>query len=101
MNLEIINNVGTFEIHGDFTGANTDIVESYFNKLLDTYYEVVLCLKQVQQIDSNALKVLQFITAKAKRRSKVLFVLGKENAIVFQELKKANLTKIFKNDYDC
>ena len=101
MNFEIINNVGRYEIHGDFTGANTDIVATYFNTLLDTYYEVVICLKQVKLIDNNALEILQHITEKAKRRSKILFVLGKENSYVFQEFKKANLINIFKNDYDC
>lgn len=101
MNFEIINNRGTFEIHGDFIDHHTSTVANYFNTLLDTYYEVVICLKQVQRIDQNALNVMQFIAAKAKRRSKVLFVLGTDNVYVRQQFNKANLNTIFRNDYDC
>jgi anti-anti-sigma regulatory factor len=95
MNFKIINNQGTFEIHGDFIDANTHTAALYFNKLLDTYYEIVICLKHVKQIDQNALNVMQFITAKAKRRSKVLFVQGKENICVSKQLKNS-----LKNDYN-
>lgn len=100
MNFEIINNKGVFEIHGNFTNANTNKVEDYFNTLLDTYYEVVISLKQVTQIDSNALNVMRFIADKAKKRSKVLFVLGKGNERIRKQFSKANLNTIFKNDYD-
>ena len=51
MNLQIFNNQGTFEIHGDFIEAHANIVRTYFSDLLDTYYEIVICLKQVKKID--------------------------------------------------
>ncbi|MFI1743395.1 hypothetical protein [Thalassobellus sediminis] len=100
MNFEIINNKGVYEIHGDFTNDHTNKVETYFNNLLDTYYEVVISLKKVKQIDNKALEVMRFISEKAKRRSKVLFVLGKGNKRIRNQFKKANLNTIFKNDYD-
>jgi len=100
MNFEIKNNQGVFEIHGDFINDHANQVETYFNNLLDTYYEVVICLKKVKQVDTKAIKVMQFIATKAKRRSKVLFVLGKENRRIKKQFKKANLNTIFKNDYD-
>lgn len=100
MNFEIINNKGVYEIHGDFINDHTNKVETYFNNLLDTYYEVVISLKKVNKIDNKALEVMRFISEKAKRRSKVLFVLGKGNKRIKTEFKKANLNTIFKNDYD-
>lgn len=100
MNFEIINNKGVFEIHGDFTKNHTNLVADYFNTLLDRYYEIVICLKQVKHIDNKAMDVMRFISAKAKRRSKVLFVLGKENKNIKRQLKNANLNNIFRNDYD-
>ncbi len=100
MNFEIINNRGIFEIHGDFTNVHANQVANYFNNLLDRYYEIVICLKQVKHIDCAALNVMQFIAAKAKRRSKVLFVLGKDNSCVNKEFRKHDLTNIFRNDYD-
>ncbi|NMH88734.1 hypothetical protein [Flavivirga algicola] len=100
MNFEIINNKGVFEIHGDFTKAHTNQVANYFNNLLDKYYEIVICLKQVKCIDDKALNVMRFIVAKAKRRSKILFVLGKDNKRINKQFKTANLNNIFKNDYD-
>ena len=100
MNFEIINNRGVFEIHGHFTNAYTNQVADFFNNLLDRYYEITICLKQVKRIDTKAINVMQFIAAKAKRRSKVLFVLGKENKRIKKQFEAANLTNIFRNDYD-
>ena len=100
MNFEIVNNRGVFEIHGDFTNAHTNQVANYFNNLLDTYYEIVICLKQVKRMDESALNVLQFIATKAKRRSKVLFILGKNNKSINKQFKAANLNNLFRNDYD-
>lgn len=100
MRLEIINNNGVFELHGHFVEANTYKVANYFNTLLDRYYEIVICLKGVQKIDASALNVMQFITTKGRRRSKTVFVLGKENKNIKDKFNKANLTNIFKNDYD-
>ncbi|WP_303317949.1 STAS domain-containing protein [Flavivirga abyssicola] len=100
MNFKIINNRGVFEIHGDFINEHTNQVATYFNNLLDTYYEVVICLNQVKRMDDTALNVMQFIAAKAKRRSKTLFVLGKENKRINKQFKTSNLNNIFKNDYD-
>ncbi|MEP1487426.1 MAG: STAS domain-containing protein [Algibacter sp.] len=100
MNFQIINNKGVFEVCGDFTNTNTDEVANYFDNLLDTYYEIVICLKKVKQIDESALSVMQCIANKAKKRSKILFVLGKENKSIKGIFNKANLTSIFRNDYN-
>ena len=99
MSFEIINNKGVFEIHGHFTNAYTNQVADLFNNLLDRYYEITICLKHVKRMDSKALNVMQFITAKAKRRRKVLFVLGKDNKRIKKQFEKANLNDIFCNDY--
>lgn len=99
MNFEIINNKGIFEIHGDFINEHTNQVATYFNNLLDTYYEIVICLKNVKQVDETAINVMKFISGKASRRSKTLFVLGKENESISTQFKKANLNTIFRNDY--
>ncbi|MDO5969067.1 STAS domain-containing protein [Flavivirga aquimarina] len=100
MNFEIINNKGVFEIHGDFTHAHSNQVANYFNKLLDRYYEIVICLKQVTCMDETAMNVMHFISAKAKRRSKVLFVLGEDNKSINRQLNSSNLNTIFNNDYN-
>ncbi|GAA3612077.1 hypothetical protein Q4Q39_04620 [Flavivirga amylovorans] len=100
MNLEIVNNKGVFEIHGDFINEHTNQVATFFNNLLDTYYEIVICLKHVKQIDETAINVMKFISNKAKRRSKILFVLGNENKRIYSQLNKANLIYVFGNDYD-
>ena len=99
MNLQILNNQGIFEIHGDFIEAHTSIVKAYFNDLLDTYYEIVICLKQVEKIDKYGLNVMQFIVNKASKRSKIIFVLGGENKNIIKKFQKANMSNIFKNDY--
>ena len=99
MNLQILNNQGTFEIHGDFIEAHANIVKAHFNDLLDTYYEIVICLKQVEKIDNSGLSVMQFIVNKAAKRSKIIFVLGGKNKNIIKKFKKANLSNIFKNDY--
>ncbi len=99
MNLEIKNNQGVYEIHGDFINEQTNQVAIYFNKLLDTYYEVVVCLKHVTKVDETALNVMKFISDKAKRRSKVLFVLGEENLSICEQFKHANLNSLFRKDY--
>ncbi len=99
MDFQIINNKGTFEIHGNLTQENTNTAKDYFNTLLDTYYEIVICLKSVNKIDQSALNVLEFISNKAKKRSKTLFVLGKENQSIKKIIAKAGLNSIFKNDY--
>ncbi len=100
MNFEIINNKGVFEIHGHFTNAYAHYAADFFNNLLDKYYEITICLKQVRRIDKKALNVMQFISAKAKRRSKELFVLGKENKRVKSQFEGANLMNLFRDDYD-
>jgi len=71
MELNIINNKGVFEIHGHFVKENTKQVADYFNTLLDQYYEIVICLKQVKEMDARALSVMRFISKKAKKRSKI------------------------------
>lgn len=99
MSFEIRNNKGVFEIHGQLTLENTTYTKDYFNTLLDRYYEVVICLNKVTKMDESALKVLRFVSEKAKRRSKVLFVLGRKNKKIKNILQKANLNSIFRNDY--
>ncbi|AUP77641.1 hypothetical protein [Flavivirga eckloniae] len=100
MNLKIINNKGVFEIHGDFVNEYTNVVATFFNKLLDTYYEIIICLKNVKKIDERAINVMKFISDKAKRRSKTLFVLGEENKSINKQFEQANLNSIFIVDYD-
>ncbi len=99
MKLQIINTSGTFEVIGNFTLENTDLVKDHFNYLLDHYEEVVMSLKKVKQIDQKAIKVLKDIYAKANRRSKILFVLGKENNAIAKAFKNNKATHIFREDY--
>ncbi len=99
MELEITNKQGTFEIIGNFTGKNTQKVKEQFNYLLDHYEEVILSLKKVTNIDKKATRVLQEIYDKATRRSKILFVLGKDNEQVSSMLQQTQTTHIFRNDY--
>lgn len=99
MDLQINNVRGRMEVTGDFTSKNAAIVKDHFNYLLDHYEEVIMCLNKVKKIDKKALKVLKKIYAKSQRRSKILFVLGKDNREVFKTLKKNQLTHIFRNDY--
>lgn len=99
MKLLIKNTLGTFEIIGNFTATYTKEVKDHFNYLLDHYEEVIMCLHKVNAIDKNALQVLQEIYQKASRRSKVLFILGKENKTVATALKNNQLSHIFRNDY--
>lgn len=101
MDFQIVNNKGVYEIHGDFTTTNTNEVAFYFSNLLDKYYEIVICLKKVRKFDDSALKVMQFLTNKATRRSKTLFVLGKNNKRITSLFNKTSLKGIFRNDYDC
>lgn len=96
MNVQIINNQGTFEIHGDFIEAQAYIVKAYFNGLLDTYYDIAICLKQVEKIDDSGLSVMQFIVDKAAKRSKLIFVLGGENKNIIKKFQKAKLSYILK-----
>ena len=100
MPLEIINNKGVFEVCGEFTSENKGKVKEYFNELLDNYYEVVMCLNKIKKIDESAIDVLKFIHKKAAKRSKVLFVLGRNNSIVKNMFKVFNISYIFKNDYN-
>jgi len=99
LNFQIINNQGTFEIHGNLTSKNASYTKEYFNTLLDRYYEVVICLNKVTKLDNSALQVLRFISKKAKQRSKILFVLGKNNRKIKSAIQRANLNSIFRNDY--
>ncbi|SEL66466.1 hypothetical protein SAMN04487910_2961 [Aquimarina amphilecti] len=99
MELEINNVNGKIEVIGDFTSQNVHKVKEHFNYLLDHYEEVVMCLNKVKRIDEKALPVLKKIYTKAQRRSKVLFILGISNKIVFKFLKRNKLTHIYRNDY--
>jgi len=99
MALEITLQNGAYEISGDFTGINNHKVKAHFNYLLDHYQEVVLCLKKVSKIDKRGIKVLQIIHKKATKRSKTLFVLGKENEYISSLLAQTENLHIFRNDY--
>ncbi|TSE10236.1 MULTISPECIES: STAS domain-containing protein [Aquimarina] len=99
MKLQIINASGKFEIIGNFTLENTETVKDHFNYLLDHYEEVVMSLRKVKKIDQKAIKVLKDIYAKANRRSKILFVLGKENKIIINAFQKNKVSHIFREDY--
>jgi len=79
MDFQIINNKGTFEVQGNLTVENTNYARACFSSLLDAYYEIVICLNKVNKMDNSAIGVLEFISNKAKQRSKTLFVLEKEN----------------------
>ncbi len=97
--LQINNKMGTYEIEGDFTVKNSSIVREKFNYLLDHYEEVIMCLSKVTKIDNSALCVLLEIYSKAKRRSKILFVLGKKNQNIKTMFVESQMNYIFKNDY--
>ncbi len=99
MDFQIINNKGTFEIHGELTIVQANYFKDYFNALLDQCYEIVICLNSVNRIDNSALSALQFISNKAKKRSKTLFILGKENKSINRIITNAGLNSIFRNDY--
>jgi len=99
MELKINNKQGTYEVIGNFTGKNTLKVKEQFNYLLDHYEEVIMSLRKVTFIDKNAAQVLQEIYDKAIRRSKILFVLGKDNQQVANMLRKTQTSHIFRNDY--
>jgi anti-anti-sigma regulatory factor len=99
MKLQIINSSGTFEVIGNLTLNNSELVKDHFNYLLDHYEEVVMSLKKVKKIDKKAIKVLKEIYAKANRRSKILFVLGKENNVIANAFKKNKADYIFREDY--
>ncbi len=99
MELQIHNKLGTFEVIGNFTSIHTQKVKDHFNYLLDHYEEVVISLNKVKQIDKKALSVLNDIYLKANKRSKVLFVIGKENKTIASAFEKNRLTHIFRNDY--
>ncbi len=99
MELQIHNKQGTFEVIGNFTSKNTEKVRDHFNYLLDHYEEVVMCLKKVKEIDQNALNTMNEIYKKASRRSKILFVHGKENKAIANAFINNQLAHIFRNDY--
>ncbi|WP_281989209.1 hypothetical protein [Aquimarina aggregata] len=99
MKLQIINTAGTFEIIGNLTLDNTVIVKEHFNYLLDHYEEVVMCLNKVKKIDKKGIAVLKETHAKANKRSKVLFVLGKENEVVSNAFKENQVNYIFRDSY--
>ncbi|WP_103866692.1 hypothetical protein [Aquimarina sp. I32.4] len=99
MKLQIINTSGTYEVIGNFTLDNTELVKEHFNYLLDHYEEVVMSLKKVKEIDKKAIKVLKDISEKANRRSKILFVLGKENSVIAKAFIKNKANYIFREDY--
>lgn len=99
MKLDIINNKGIYEIHGDFTSRNVFKVKDYFNYLLDHYYEIVICLNNVNKIDLSAMCVLKFIFKKAKKRSKVLLVKGRKNEKIKDMFKLSKANYIFKDNY--
>lgn len=96
MKLQILNNKGVFEIHGHFIEEHADEVRSYFNNLLDTYYEIVICLKEVQQIDKFGISVLEFILKKSTKRCKTVFVLGEKNKRIRKKFKKQIFTRFLK-----
>lgn len=99
MKLQIINTSGTFEVIGNFTLDNTELVKDHFNYLLDHYEEVVISLKKVKKMDQKGIKVLKEIYAKANRRSKILFVLGRDNNKIADLFKKNKANYIFREDY--
>lgn len=99
MKFQIRNNKGTIEIVGNFTTAYASAVQEYFDYLLDHYEEVVMCVKQVHTMDKKAAKVLSSIYEKAKKRNKILFVLGKKNTAIRQAFQQYKITHIFRNDY--
>ena len=99
MNLQIVHTSGKFEVIGNFTLNNTEPVKQQFNYLLDHYEEVVMSLKKVEKIDTKAIQVLKEIYEKANRRSKILFVLGKENSVITKAFKKNNVNYIFREHY--
>jgi len=99
MQLHIENRQGTIAVIGNFTANYSQQVKNHFNYLLDHYEEVIMCVHNVRIIDKNAVQVLQEIYEKATRRSKVLFILGKENTTVAKALENDQLSYIFRNDY--
>ncbi len=99
MNLQIIHTAGRFEVVGNFTLNNTELVKQQFNYLLDNYEEVVMSLRKVEKIDQNGIQVLKDIYAKANKRSKILFVFGKENNVIKKAFKKNKVNYIFRENY--
>jgi len=99
MKLQIQNTLGTYEVIGNFTSDNTQKVKDQFNYLLDHYQEVVLSLDKVNRMDKKAVQVLDYIYHKALKRSKILFVLGKENPVAVQALTTYQRSYIFRHDY--
>ncbi|MFC5048517.1 STAS domain-containing protein [Aquimarina hainanensis] len=99
MKLHISNNLGTYEIIGNFTSKNTHIVKDHFDYLLNHYDEIVISLNKVKIMDVRAIKVLQVIYLKALKRGKVLFVLGKDNFVITSLFDETGMNHIFRDDY--
>ena len=99
MNFQIINNQGVFELHGQLVNEYSEEAFECLNTLLDSYYEIVICLKSLTKIDESGLALMHFVSEKAQKRSKTLFVLGIQNKRILKKFKSANLKSIFKSEY--
>lgn len=99
MNLQIINNKGTYEISGNLTRPNIEIVQEKFNHLLNHYDEIIMSLDHIEKIDDFGIEILKQLRLKALKRSKILFVLLRSNRQLLSKLKNKKSVYILREDY--
>lgn len=94
MAIQIKYEAGVYEITGFLNSQNMESLKNHFEALIENSKGIVLSLKKVLDIDSNAINIIASLYRKAWLSDKMFFIIGMENKKVNEQFSALDLNNI-------
>ena len=98
MILQITNNSGIFEINGLLNAQNVNVIENYFESLIESAKMITISLDKINDIDKAAVRCLGTLYKKAIMKNKVFYIIGSENKKVRDLFKEQKMFYVLRRD---
>jgi ABC-type transporter Mla MlaB component len=89
MALQILEQNGTFELHGSLTNTTVRSFIIHFEHIIQTVKKVVVDIDKLKHMDASGIEGLKTVRAIALREHKILSIVGYRNQAVDKDYKGA------------
>ncbi len=87
MELQILNQNGIYQLEGSLNTNNLKKAKVFFKSIIGTTNIIIVSLNSLIEIDNKSVKALIKLYGAAMRSKTVFYLMGKENATVFEQFK--------------
>lgn len=89
MALQILEENGTFELHGSLTTATTKSFIMHFEHMINTVKNITINIDNVNTIDATGVEALKMVMTNALRSNHIFSVIGNGCKDIYDEYKSS------------